>query len=316
MDWAAYAASAAGGIAAGGPVLRPCAASGPALVNSAQVEAVAAHLLRARDNRSARQLAGAEWVLRRKRDGGYLGCVQRDGDAAWLIPVHGALAARDEGVDALLAALGLQRAATHAQVRSRTTLRRLQRATSDPSASMPLHGLALRLQELGVDARDYGERHQLALVPEPRALASAGRDRYRRPLFLLAPAARAWRTMQSAASAQGVALQAISGYRSHDYQLGILRRKLARGQSLHAILKVNTAPGYSEHHSGRALDIATPGEPAAEESFEATPAFTWLQHNAAAYGFRLSYPRGNPHGIVHEPWHWCWHPNVAALHAA
>ena len=20
----------------------------------------------------------------------------------------------------------------------------------------------------------------------------------------------------------------------------------------------------------------------------------------------MSYPRDNPHGIVYEPWHWCW----------
>ena len=25
-----------------------------------------------------------------------------------------------------------------------------------------------------------------------------------------------------------------------------------------------------------------------------------------AYGFVMSYPRDNPHGIVYEPWHWCW----------
>ena len=42
----------------------------------------------------------------------------------------------------------------------------------------------------------------------------------------------------------------------------------------------------------------------AEEAFEGTGAFDWLQRHAARYGFRLSYPRGNPHGIVYEPWHW------------
>jgi D-alanyl-D-alanine carboxypeptidase len=101
-----------------------------------------------------------------------------------------------------------------------------------------------------------------------------------------------------------VVLEAISGYRSHDYQLGIFRRKLARGQSVDAILKVNAAPGFSEHHDGRALDVSTPGEPAAEESFEATPAFAWLRGRAGDFGFVMSYPRDNPHGIVYEPWHW------------
>ena len=112
--------------------------------------------------------------------------------------------------------------------------------------------------------------------------------------------------MRAAAACEGVGLEAISGYRSHAYQLGIFRRKLARGLALEAILEVNAAPGYSEHHSGHALDIGAPGEPPAEESFETTPAFAWLRARAADFGFSMSYPRDNPHGIVYEPWHWCW----------
>jgi len=110
--------------------------------------------------------------------------------------------------------------------------------------------------------------------------------------------------MRAAALAQSVVLEAISGYRSHDYQLGIFRRKRARGQSVEEILQVNAAPGFSEHHGGQVLDLSAPGEPAAEESFEATPAFAWLQAHAGTFGFEMSYPRGNPHGIVYEPWHW------------
>ena len=110
--------------------------------------------------------------------------------------------------------------------------------------------------------------------------------------------------MQRAASTDGVALEAISGYRSHAYQLGIFERKLARGQTVPEILNVNAAPGYSEHHSGNALDIGTTDEPPAEESFERTPAFAWLRARAGDFGFVMSYPRDNPHGIVYEPWHW------------
>ena len=29
----------------------------------------------------------------------------------------------------------------------------------------------------------------------------------------------------------------------------------------------------------------------------------------------MSYPRDNPHGIVYEPWHWCWQPQDAAARA-
>ena len=49
-------------------------------------------------------------------------------------------------------------------------------------------------------------------------------------------------------------------------------------------------------------------EPPAEESFEATDAFAWLTGNAGDFGFQMSYPRDNPHGITYEPWHWCHRP--------
>ena len=134
----------------------------------------------------------------------------------------------------------------------------------------------------------------------PGSIATGGR------CGCAASAARGWQRLQLAAAAEGIALDAISGYRSHAYQLGIFERKRARGLAVADILQVNAAPGYSEHHSGFALDIGTPGEPPAEESFEHTAAFAWLQGNAGRFGFQLSYPRDNPHGIVYEPWHWCW----------
>lgn len=255
------------------------------LLNTPHVELVPAHLLRprARASADARALAQAEWCLRRKRDGRFLAALGPHGLHALLPRLH------DEP--------GLGEALASTQARD-------ERAGLP--ATLPLDGLIERLDALGLD-QSYGERSGLPLVPEPLRLEFAGFDRYRRPLWLREPAARAWRRMRSAARADAVALEAISGYRSHAYQLGIFERKLARGQNVDEILQVNAAPGYSEHHGGHALDIGTPGEPAAEESFEATPAFAWLQAHAGGFGFEMSYPRGNPHGISYEPWHWCWH---------
>lgn len=254
------------------------------LVNSEHVEAWPAWLLRPRANADARTLAGAAWCLRRKRDGRFLAAF--DGRRLWaLLPRLD----REPGVAAAIAAIGA----------------RHERAAE--ALHLPLHGLGERLRALGLD-QDYGERTGLALVAEPARLELAGFDRYRRPLWLRAPAARAWARLRASAGAVGIRLEAISGYRSHAYQLGIFERKLARGLTVPEILAVNAAPGYSEHHGGLALDIGTPGEPPAEESFEATPAFAWLRARAGDFGFRLSYPRDNPHGIVYEPWHWCWHP--------
>ncbi|MGH8109682.1 MAG: M15 family metallopeptidase, partial [Arenimonas sp.] len=152
--------------------------------------------------------------------------------------------------------------------------------------------------------KDYGLVHQLELIPEPASLAFAGFDRYQRPLWMQSGAALAWKHMQKAARLESIMLDAISGYRGHAYQYGIFKRKLARGQTVPEILKVNAAPGYSEHHNGRAIDIGTTNEPPAEETFENTAAFAWLMKHAGDFGFRLSYPRNNPHDINYEPWHW------------
>jgi D-alanyl-D-alanine carboxypeptidase len=159
---------------------------------------------------------------------------------------------------------------------------------------------------LGVP-RDYARTRSLRRVREPAHLAFVGHDTQNRPQWLSARAARAWMRMRDAAMRTGVELQIVSAFRSTEYQLGILQRKLARGLNIEEILRVSAAPGYSEHHSGRALDLTTPGFAALEEAFEGSAAFAWLSTNAQSYGFRLSYPRGNAHGIAYEPWHWCWH---------
>lgn len=154
---------------------------------------------------------------------------------------------------------------------------------------------------------DYGRVRGLALVREPRDLVAIGEDVHARMHWLAPRAARAFVRMREAAAEAGIELQPVSSFRSAEYQLGILRRKLERGQTIEEILQVSAAPGYSEHHSGRVVDLTTPGFAALEEEFEHSPAFAWLHANAHRHGFVLSYPRGNPHGIIYEPWHWCWH---------
>lgn len=254
------------------------------LINTPDIEIWPSGLLRARANHDARALARARHVLRRKRDGRYLAADLPEG----LLPLVQRLQ-REPGIDAALDAL--DDAAGH------------RRAGLDVIGELPLTRLLDRLEALGLDD-SYGQRSGLELVAEPVLLHLAGFDRYRRPLWLHPQAARAWHAMRDAAYRDDIVLDAISGYRSHDYQLGIFERKLARGQSVDQILTVNAAPGYSEHHSGRALDLGAPDQPPAEESFEHTAAFDWLTANARDYDFVMSYPRNNPHGIVYEPWHW------------
>jgi D-alanyl-D-alanine carboxypeptidase len=115
--------------------------------------------------------------------------------------------------------------------------------------------------------------------------------------------AAAWLTaMRSEAALDGVALPVRWAYRSVEDQAALIRVELASGgATIERILAWMAAPGYSEHHTGRAVDF----ESAAEcEAFEDSPAFDWLDRNAGRFHFRLSYPRDNRLGVAYEPWHW------------
>jgi len=163
--------------------------------------------------------------------------------------------------------------------------------------------VAKTLKELGVPS-SFAAQRAWQLQPECSDLVSIGTDVVGREQQMERSAATVWQSMASAAAEEGVLLLAISAFRSFDYQRKIIERKLANGQPLEQILRVSALPGYSEHHTGQALDIGFPGcEPLTEE-FEHTPAFAWLALHAARFNFSMSYPRDNPHGVIYEPWHW------------
>jgi len=113
--------------------------------------------------------------------------------------------------------------------------------------------------------------------------------------------------MKSGAARDGIGLSIVSAYRSVERQAEIVRRKLAAGQSLEQILAVSAPPGFSEHHTGRAVDITTPEAAPLDATFAETPAFEWLKRRAAEFRFTLSYPPDNREGYEFEPWHWCYH---------
>lgn len=157
--------------------------------------------------------------------------------------------------------------------------------------------------ELGIPA-DYNRDGTRPPFDEAVELVDVGPNLVGRMQRLTPGAARRWRAMVAAAESDRVTLLMVSGFRSIEYQAGLIRKKIEAGQTVEQILAVNAAPGHSEHHSGRAVDIATPGSRPLTEEFEQTEAFRWLVGNAARFGFSMTYPRGNPGGFVYEPWHW------------
>jgi D-alanyl-D-alanine carboxypeptidase len=159
------------------------------------------------------------------------------------------------------------------------------------------------LSELGIPATFVTQRRR-PLHCECEDLASIGLDMFGREQWLERRAASEWQNMIATAKHDGVVLMAISGFRSFDYQRKIIERKLAAGLTVEQIICVSALPGFSEHHTGRAIDVGTPSSPPVSEEFEQTPAFEWLTRRGQDFKFRMTYPRGNEFGVIYEPWHW------------
>lgn len=160
-------------------------------------------------------------------------------------------------------------------------------------------------RELGIPG-NYAAERGLLLQSEALDLSSVGKTDAGHECLLDPAAAAAWRIMRAKAAEFDIELTPLSGFRSVERQAEIVRGKLAVGHTLDEILSTIAAPGFSEHHTGRAIDVGTPGVLPLEESFATTAAFAWLERHGETHGFRLSYPKGNPSGFIYEPWHWCW----------
>jgi D-alanyl-D-alanine carboxypeptidase len=168
------------------------------------------------------------------------------------------------------------------------------------------------LDELGIP-RALISQKQLPFHVEAQDLVLAETDRNGREYLMDPQAAQAWHALKQAAAEDGVILEIVSAFRSLERQIDIIRVKLERGMPIETILTLSAPPGYSEHHTGRAIDINTPGCEATEEPFEHTEAFSWLTLHAVRFGFTLSYPRDNKLGFIYEPWHWCFQPELVAV---
>ena len=177
-------------------------------------------------------------------------------------------------------------------------------STPEPPTTVYERRVTSVLQSLGISPESLGGR-SLLICEEAKDLVAAESDARGKLHQLVPAAAAAWREMKAAASAKGIALHIVSAFRSVDRQVGIIRSKLRAGVPLEQILAVNAPPGYSEHHTGRAVDVTTPGTRALEEEFDTTAAFRWLAENGSSFGYFLSYPRNNTQGYSYEPWHWC-----------
>ncbi len=166
---------------------------------------------------------------------------------------------------------------------------------------MNSHLAALGISIDSIAARGLRECEEATNL-ESAEIGADGRDH-----LLVPAAAKAWRSLRAAALSEGITLFIVSAFRSIDRQAEIVRRKLDTGIAVTDVLTICAPPGFSEHHTGRAVDLSTPGSQALEVEFDQTTAYAWLTNHAGEFGYRLSYPITNPWGYQYEPWHWCFH---------
>ena len=110
--------------------------------------------------------------------------------------------------------------------------------------------------------------------------------------------------MQADAKKDGVNLFVVSGTRTTNYQVSVFKRKFKDKENpteeeLYSRIKWSAPSGYSEHHTGYAVDLNS-----TSTNFSTTREYEWLLKNAHKYGFEQSYPKNNKQNVGFEPWHW------------
>ncbi|WP_019499043.1 M15 family metallopeptidase [Pseudanabaena sp. PCC 6802] len=98
----------------------------------------------------------------------------------------------------------------------------------------------------------------------------------------------------------------VSGFRSIEQQEKLYKDQIQRRGSETEAAKISAPPGYSEHHTGYAVDLTDGNSHLTDLTykFAESDAFRWLSQHAREYGFELSFPQNNFQGVSYEPWHW------------
>lgn len=113
----------------------------------------------------------------------------------------------------------------------------------------------------------------------------------------------AYNQMYAAAAAAGQPFYVTSSYRSYTTQISTYNRWVSiSGQA--GADTYSARPGYSEHQTGFAFDVAATG--CTLDCFGSTSQYNWFQQHAADYGFIQRYYAGYESitGYKAEEWHY------------
>lgn len=97
---------------------------------------------------------------------------------------------------------------------------------------------------------------------------------------------------------------AMSGYRSEEEQAQIFQQK-AEAKGEQEASKWAAYPGYSEHHTGYAVDLSIYHDNGHSEAFRGQGKYRWISENCHRYGFIIRYYEDKTPltGVKYEPWH-------------
>ena len=147
-----------------------------------------------------------------------------------------------------------------------------------------------------VDSADLADKDRLRRIPEKYCFEQSR-------IYVDSAARDAFVSMAQAAEKDSVDLTVDSGYRSAGYQARIILNRMAAGDKFQDIIRYVAPPGYSEHETGRVVDLV-PSDP----SFARTKAFQWLMENAKEFGFHRTFVNDTTGMMPWEPWHWIYIP--------
>ncbi len=119
---------------------------------------------------------------------------------------------------------------------------------------------------------------------------------------LVKEAADAFASLSADAAKLEYCILGMSGYRSFSYQQNLYNNYLKK-DSKEVVDTYSARPGYSEHHTGFALDVQT--DTVSYQNFGQTKEYEWLLDNAHKYGFVIHYTEANKWitGYMAEEWH-------------
>jgi D-alanyl-D-alanine carboxypeptidase len=155
--------------------------------------------------------------------------------------------------------------------------------------------------EYSINKRWCGKKIDTSLIPvyEDFGLISKQFCFEETKIYIRKEAQESFEKMAHAAMDDSIELKVKSGFRSTGYQKQLIRKRLREGESFQYIITYVAPPGYSEHHTGLAVDLTSK-----EKKFSKSKAYAWLKKNAYRFGFIESYPKGNKTLKTWEPWHW------------